>query len=297
MNGRIADNTAFAPNTAWNRLRHNRMACVGLLMITLFLLTALFGRWLAPHDPLLISMSERLKPSSLQYPLGTDHLGRCIWSRLLAGTSVTLGLSFLVVTVVMLIGIPIGILSGYRGGRTDAYFMRLADAAAALPEFLLAVTVTGFLGPGLMKVMLAVSCIKWISYARVVRGTIMSEKKQDYILASIVAGSTPWAVNRRHLIRHIASPLAVMAALDVGRTILLISALSYLGLGVQPPAPEWGAMLSEGRPYFQAAPQFMIYPGVAILAVVIALNLLSDGLRDALDVQSDRYSRRKRRYS
>ncbi|MFS0838944.1 nickel transporter permease [Paenibacillus sp. 1P03SA] len=297
MNGRIADSTAFAPNTPWNRLRRNRMACAGLLLIALFLLLALFGGWLAPHDPLLISMPERLKPPSLQYPLGTDHLGRCVLSRLLAGASVTLGLSFLVVTVVMLIGIPIGILSGYRGGRTDSYFMRLADAAAALPEFLLAVTVTGFLGPGLMKVMLAISCVKWIGYARVVRGTVMSEKKQDYILASIVAGSTAWAVNRRHLIRHIASPLAVLAALDVGRTILLISALSYLGLGVQPPAPEWGAMLSEGRPYFQAAPQLMIYPGVTILAVVIALNLLSEGLRDALDVQSDRHSNSKRRHS
>ncbi|MFC4601888.1 nickel transporter permease [Cohnella hongkongensis] len=261
------------------------LIAIGMALLVFFLLFALCGSWLAPNDPLLIQMSERLQPPSLAYPLGTDHLGRCILSRLMAGTHTTLGLSTAVIVAVASIGVPIGFIAGYQGGRVDALLMRVADGAGALPEMLVAVAVAGFLGPGLLNVMLAIACVKWISYARIVRGIVLSEREKDYILVSIVSGSSNWSVIRRHLLRQIASPLAIVAAGDIGKTILLISALSYLGLGAQPPAPEWGAMLNDGRPYFQAAPELMLYPGLCILAVVLACNMLSDGLRDLLDVR------------
>jgi peptide/nickel transport system permease protein len=203
----------------------------------------------------------------------------------MAGTHTTLGLSVAVISAVVAIGVPVGLISGYRGGRMDAILMRVADGTGALPEFLIAVAVAGFWGPGLLNVMLAIACVKWIGYARIVRGVILSEREKDYVLASIVAGSSGLTVIYRHLLRQVASPLAILVAGDIGRTILLISALSYLGLGVQPPAPEWGAMLNDGRPYFQAAPRLMMYPGLCILFVVLACNLLSDGLRDLLDVR------------
>ncbi len=262
------------------------LVSTGGVLLLLFLLLAIIGPLLAPHDPLLIQMGERLRPPSMDYPLGTDHLGRCILSRLLGGMPLTLGLAAAVIVIVVAIGIPIGLLAGYAGGRLDTVLMRLADGAGALPEFLIAVAVAGFLGPGLPNVLLAIACVKWIGYARLIRGVIQSEREKEYVLASIAAGSSGWTVIRRHLLRHAGAPLAIVAAGDMGRMILLISALSYLGLGAQPPAPEWGAMLNDGRAYFQSEPQMMLYPGMAILLVVLACNLLSDGLRDRLDVRS-----------
>ena len=262
------------------------MVGIGLGILAAAFIMAFISPWIVPNDPIIVNMSDRLLSPSLEYPLGTDHLGRCIFSRLMEGARTTLGISFLVIVAVIVIGVPIGIISGYIGGRLDAMLMRFADGLGAVPEFLLAIAVAGFLGPGLMNVMLAIGCVKWISYARLVRSIVLSEREKEYVLASIVAGSGTWTVIRRHLIRHMVSPLSVVVALDVGRMILLISMLSYLGLGSQPPTPEWGAMLSDGRPYFQAAPQLMIYPGLCILIIVFACNLLSEGLRDLLDVRN-----------
>ncbi|GKU78820.1 nickel transporter permease [Paenibacillus sp. L3-i20] len=267
-------------------LLRNPMICIGIGFIVVAIVLIILGQWIIPNDPLLVNMSDRLLSPSLQYPLGTDHLGRCLFSRLLEGARTTLGTSFLFILIVVSIGVPIGLFSGYRGGIVDSVLMRITDGLGAVPEFLLAIAVAGFLGPGLLQVMLAICFVKWIGYARLVRGIVLSEREKEYVLASIVAGSGTWAVISRHLFRQIASPLAVMASLDVGRMILLISMLSYLGLGTQPPSPEWGAMLSDGRPYFQAAPQLMIYPGLSIFIIVLACNLLSDGLRDKLDVRN-----------
>ena len=266
-------------------VRDHPIIAVGLALLGCFLVVGIAGPVFAPNDPLLISMADRLLSPNAEYPLGTDHLGRCILSRLLAGAPTPLGLSVATIVAVVAIGVPVGLLSGYRGGKLDALLMRVASASGALPEFLLAVAVAGFLGPGLVNVMLAIACVKWISYARIVRGVVMAEREKEYALASIVAGSSGWTVVRRHVLRHVASPLAILASADIGRTILLISALCYLGLGAQPPAPEWGAMLNDGRSFFQAEPQLMMYPGLCILAVVLACNLLSDGLRDLLDVR------------
>ncbi|KOP68222.1 nickel transporter permease NikC [Bacillus sp. FJAT-18019] len=267
-------------------LRSNPLVWMGAGIILFFILVALIGPWIVPNDPLLVNMSDRLLPPSAQFPLGTDHLGRCILSRIIEGTRTTMSTSFLVLLTVILIGVPLGMLSGFWGGRLDTLLMRFVDGIGAVPEFLLAVAVAGFLGPGLLHVMLAVACVKWITYARMVRSIILLEKEKDYVKAAVVAGSGMWTILYRHLVRQVMSPLAVMTALDVGRFILLISMLSFLGLGVQPPAPEWGAMLNEGRSYFQAAPQLMIYPGLCILIVVFSCNLISDGIRDHLDVRN-----------
>ncbi|MFC4769097.1 nickel transporter permease [Effusibacillus consociatus] len=262
------------------------MLLIGLILMALIVLVTLIGSYLVPNDPLTVNMGERLLSPSLQYPLGTDHMGRCIFSRIAAGSQETLGITALVIITVILIGIPVGLLSGYIGGRLDAVTMRFVDGFSAFPEFILAIAVAGFLGPSLTNVMLAVVLVKWMGYARVVRGIVLSEREKEYVMVARVGGCSTWKLLRRHLLPQIVSPVLVLAALDVGKVILTISSLSFLGLGAQPPAPEWGAMLNDGRPYFQTVPELMVYPGIAILLVVLACNLIGDGLRDALDVKS-----------
>ncbi|WP_163857441.1 nickel transporter permease [Paenibacillus elgii] len=282
----LASRHFMARRSAWRRMLRDPMSAVGIGLLAVLLLIILLGPYIVPNDPLTVKMAERLKPASLQYPLGTDHLGRCIFSRLVAGARTTLGFTGLVVLTVALIGLPLGLWSGYVGGRVDALLMRLVDGMGALPEFILAIALTGFLGPSLSNLMLSVVLVKWMGYARVVRSIVLSEREKEYVLAARVGGSGTWKVIGLHLLPHALSPVLVLAALDVGKIILTISSLSYLGLGAQPPAPEWGAMLNDGRAYFQTAPELMIYPGMAILLVVVACNLIGEGLRDLLDIGS-----------
>jgi peptide/nickel transport system permease protein len=241
---------------------------------------------MVPNDPLTVQMSERLEAPSWEYPLGTDHMGRCIFSRLVEGGQITLGISALVIASVMVIGIPLGLLSGYIGGRLDALIMRFVDGLASLPEFIWVIAVSGFLGPSLPNMIFSIVMIKWIGYARVVRSIVLSEREKEYIWAARVAGTGTWTILHRHLLPQVISPVIVLAALDVGKIIIIISSLSYLGLGAAPPNPEWGAMLNDGRPYFQTVPELMIYPGAAIMLAVISCNLVGEGLRDYLDVRS-----------
>lgn len=265
------------------RWMRSPLTLMGIVIGGIFVFLALVGPYLVPNDPLAVQMEDRLLPPSAQYPLGTDHMGRCLFSRLVVGAQTTLGVTALVVGSVILIGIPVGLLSGYLGGRTDAILMRLVDGLNAFPEFILAIAVAGFLGPSLTNLMLSIVLVKWIGYARIVRGIVLSEREKEYVLAAIVGGCRTWKLLWRHLLPSILAPVMVLAALDVGKVILIIASLSYLGLGAQPPSPEWGAMLNDGRSYFQTAPELMIYPGLAIVFVVLACNLISDGLRDHLD--------------
>lgn len=259
---------------------------LGFFFLTVIVIITIIGPFLVPNDPYSANMAERLSSPSLTYPLGTDHMGRCIFSRLVFGSQVTLGITGLVIATVILIAIPIGLLSGYIGGRFDSFVMRMADGLIALPEFILAIAIAGFLGPSLTNLMISVVLVKWISYTRVIRGIVLSEREKEYVLAAKVGGCSTWKIITRHLLPQIISPVLVLAALDVGKVILIISSLSYLGLGAQPPAPEWGAMLNEGRPYFQTFPELMIYPGMAIFLVVLSCNLIGEGLRDKLDVKN-----------
>jgi peptide/nickel transport system permease protein len=263
----------------------NYMIICGLSFLTVIIFITLLGPFIVPNDPLSANMSERLASPSVTYPLGTDHMGRCIFSRLVIGAQATLGITGLVVASVVMIGIPIGLVTGYIGGRIDSIIMRLVDGLLALPEFILAIAIAGFLGPSLINLMISIVFVKWIGYTRIVRGIIILERNKDYVSAAKVSGSSNCKIIRRHLLPQIISPVLVLAALDIGKVILIISSLSYLGLGAQPPAPEWGAMLNDGRPYFQTVPELMIYPGLAIFFVVLSFNLIGEGLRDKLDVK------------
>lgn len=270
----------------WRRFRRSRLTTIGISILAVMVLLVFMGPLMVQNDPLTVNMSERLLAPSWQYPLGTDHLGRCLFSRLAAGAQTTLGIAALALAAVMIIGIPIGLLAGYKRGRADAVLMRMVDAIGAFPDFIMAIAFTGFLGPSLTNLMLSIILVNWIGYARVVRGIVLSEREKEYVLAARAAGCSSWTIIRRHLLPNIISPVIVLAALDIGKIILIIASLSYVGLGAQPPSPEWGAMLNDGRPYFQANPSLMIFPGLAIMLVVISCNLISEGMRDRLDVKS-----------
>lgn len=270
-------------NSLWRRLAGNKLSLFSLAVIIIMAGTALLGPLLAPHDPNLVDLSKKLMAPCHQYPLGTDHLGRCLLSRLIYGARISLGLAAAVMTVTIAVSIVVGTLAGYRGGLTDNLFMRLCDMLLAFPSLILALVIVGMLGPGLINVMLAMVLVQWVWYARIIRGLVLSLKESDFVLAARVAGTPGYLVIARHILPNIISQVIVLATLDIGWVILNICALSFLGLGAQPPTPEWGAMLSDGRQFLRSNPAQMIYPGMMILTVVVAFNLFGDALRDALD--------------
>lgn len=239
------------------------------------------------HDPSLVNLSERLLPASWQHPFGTDHLGRDVLTRILIGFQLTVGYGFLALLLAVLIGVPIGVIAGFKGGLVDRVLMRIADAFLAFPDTVVAIVLSGLLGAGIENLLLAIVLVKWVNYARLARSTVVAERQKDYILMAKVNGLSDWRIMGKHLFPHLIGHILVLASLDLGKIILLISALSYIGLGAQPPAPEWGAMLNEARPYFQSVPALMLYPGLAIVTVVLFSNLLGDYLRDKFDVKKE----------
>ncbi|MDH7578790.1 MAG: nickel ABC transporter permease subunit NikC [Bacillota bacterium] len=269
--------------SALKRLAGDKLALIGLGIAALVVAVGIFAPYFAPHDPVKVALDQRLSPPSPVYPLGTDHLGRCLLSRLIYGTRASLTTAALALAAIMLVSIPVGALAGYCGGWVDNLFMRLVDVLLAFPSLILALVIAGMLGPGLLNVMLAVASVWWVGYARVIRGMVLAVKEKEFVLAARACGTSELGIITRHILPNILSPVVVLATLDMGKLILAISGLSFLGLGAQPPTPEWGAMLNDARPYMQVAPQLMVYPGLAIVTVVLAFNLLGDGLRDALD--------------
>lgn len=239
------------------------------------------------HDPFLTSLDGRLLGMSLQHPLGTDQLGRDVLTRLLLGGQQTIGYSLLALFVALIIGVPFGLISGYKRGIVDKIFMRIADGFLSFPDTIVAIVLSGLLGPGIGNLVLAVVFVKWVNYARLVRSTVLSESQKEYILIARINGLSSRKIMRKHLFPHIVGHVLVLASLDLGKIILLISAFSYIGLGVQPPTPEWGAMLNDSRSYFQSRPELMIYPGLAIVLVVLLTNMLGDYLRDIFDVKKE----------
>lgn len=268
------------------RLARDPAALGGLILVFIVLLSALLAPVLAPHDPEPVSLSHRLLPPGGDYPLGTDALGRCLFSRILFGAQVTLQYSLAILGVILLIGVPLGLLAGYRGGFLESAVMRLADIVLAFPNLILALVMVGILGPGLFNVMLALALVSWVGYARVVRGLVISLKEKEFVSAARVCGTPAGVLLVRHILPNILPTVAILATLDLGKLILAISTLSFLGLGAQPPTPEWGAMINEARPFMQTVPRLMVAPGVAIATAVLGFNLLGDGLRDALDPRS-----------
>ena len=258
-------------------------AVVGLSLITVVFVAAVGAPLLAPHDPTAVHLEQRLLAPNRHFPLGTDHLGRDELSRLLYGARTTLAVASVVLATVMAIACTLGTLAGYYGGWLDTVVMSLVDLLLAFPALILAVAIVGTLGPSLTHAMLALAAVWWAGYARLIRGMVLAVRQREFIEAARALGASDTRIMLHHIVRNTLGPLVVLATLDMGWIILGISGLNFLGLGTQPPTPEWGVMLSDGRPFMQSAPRMMLYPGVAICLVVLGFNLLGDGLRDVLD--------------
>ncbi|HET8628628.1 MAG TPA: ABC transporter permease [Thermomicrobiales bacterium] len=267
----------------WRQFRRSRTALLGLAIIAVFLLVALLAPVIAPYSPIGFSLGDQLLPPSAAHLLGTDELGRDILSRLIWGGRITLLITTGAVALALVVGAVLGIVAGFRGGWADTAIMRAIDVLLALPTFLLAVAIVAALGVGTGNVIVAVGVGSMPAFARIARGSTLAVKQEDYVLAARALGAGQGRLMWRHILPNVASALLVQTTLRLATAILTASGLSFLGLGPQPPTPEWGAMLSTGRNYLTSSPQLATIPGLAILLVTIGFNLLGDGLRDALD--------------
>lgn len=287
--------TSPAPTTVPRRrtppwlvaLRRNRGAVLGLLVLLGWLLVAVAAPIVAPYNPVEPVAPSR-QPPSLQHPFGTDLIGRDVYSRVIYGGRVSLAIGLISVSIGLSLGVLVGLPSGYYGGMTDSFLMRLLDAMLAFPGLLLALVVIAALGAGLTNVMLAVGIASIPLYGRLVRGTCLSLREQDFVQAARVVGARDSRIMAGHILPNLIGPLIVLCTLQIGAAILVGSSLSYLGLGAQPPTPEWGLMTADGRPYIGRAWWMSTFPGLAIFTVVLAINLLGDGLRGALDPRARR---------
>ena len=272
------------------RLAARRTALFGVLVMVIVVLTALAATLVSPFDPLAQDLGDqRLKPPGWRdagghiHPLGTDHLGRDVLARVMFGARPALLVGFAAVAISGLLGLAAGLVSGYFGGRVDDVIMRLADVQLAFPFILLAIAVIGVLGPSLTTIIIVIGVSSWVVYARIVRGAVLSLREREFVHAARALGSGDGRVLLRHVLPNVLTPWLVVATLDMARVIVIESALSFLGLGVQPPDPTWGGMLADGRVYITTAWWLATFPGLAILITVLGINLFGDGLRDTLD--------------
>lgn len=268
---------------AWRRLRKNYFAMAGAITLLLLIIASLAAPLVAPYDPNFQDYSSMMLDPSRNHPFGTDNFGRDILSRVVYGASISLRLGILGTIIGAIIGTTIGALAGYHGGWVDALIMRLLDVQLAFPGLLLAIIIIAILGVGEINVIIAIGVFSIPTFARVIRGSLLSLREQDFVLAARAVGVLDRRLLFVHLLPNVLAPILVLSTIRLGTSILTAASLGFLGLGVRPPAPEWGTMLSEGRNYMQLAPHIAIFPGLAILITVVALNLLGDGLRDALD--------------
>ena len=277
------------PRSLWQdvlrRLFRNKLALVGMVILLTFLLSALLAPQLAPYDPLKQELVRRREPPSWEHPLGLDEVGRDVLSRIIFGARTSLQVGVGSVSFAILIGALMGAISGYMGGWVDNIVMRLMDIMLAFPSMLLAIAIVSILGPGLMNMLYAIAIVSIPQYARIVRASVLSAKEQDYVLAARAIGCPPSHILFRNVLPNCLTPLIVQATLGIATAILDAAGLSFLGLGAQPPTPEWGAMLGRGRGSIFTAPHIVFFPGLAIMLSVLGFNLLGDGLRDALDVR------------
>ena len=267
------------------RIVKNRSLAAGGAILLVLVLTALLGPSLAPHDPLRIDPLHRLAGPGGKYPLGTDHLGRCVCSRLLFGARISLSASLAVSLAILILGLAVGFVAGLGGPKTDLLVMRLVDIKLAFPSLILTLAVIGALGPSLVSAALGIVLNWWPVYARMVRGLVLAAKEKEYVLAARVAGSRGLKLVRGHLLPQVLPPALLLASLETGSLILVFAGLGFLGLGVQAPTPEWGTMLSEARHYIYTAPHLLIAPGAAIFLAVLGFNLLGEGLREVLNLK------------
>jgi peptide/nickel transport system permease protein len=264
-------------------LLQSRTAAIGMAVIALIVVVAVIGPDLAPYDPIIPSPLNRLKGPTTAHLFGTDSLGRDIFSRVIYGSRISLLIGLISVAISLAPGTLLGLLAGYFGGRLDSLIMRLMDVLLAFPAILLAIFITAILGPSLPNTMIAVGIVYIPHYARIVRSSVLSLKEQLFVQAIRHLGGSHTRILWHHILPNALPPIIVYATLGMGTAVLQAAALGFLGLGAQPPQPEWGAMLSEGRQYIQIAPHVAAFPGAAILFLVLGFNLFGDGLRDVLD--------------
>ena len=267
----------------WKRLLKNRLAAAGGVLLLGFLLLAIAAPLAAPQDPFAQNLYERLQPPSMANPFGTDDFGRDVLSRVIYGARISLRVGVTAVLIALVLGVPIGLVSGYWGGALDQVLMRAMDLMLAFPSILLAIAIVAILGPGLENAMLAVGIVAVPQYARLVRASALSVRGQDYVQAMRALGAGDFHILFFSVLPNCLTPLIVQSTLGLATAILDAAGLSFLGLGAQPPLPEWGAMLTGGRELVLRAPWVLTFPGVATFLTVLAFNLLGDGLRDALD--------------
>ena len=267
----------------WRRLRKNRAAVVGAGIVGVFIALAVLAPVLVPYSPIQGALQDRLLPPSTTHWFGTDELGRDLFSRILFGARISLQIQIVAVVLALFVGVVLGSVGGYLGGRADDIIMRCMDVLLAFPSIFLALAIIAALGPGLFNLMLAAGISSIPAFARIVRASILSLKEREFVEAALALGSGANRVMFRHLLPNCLAPLIVQSTLRMATVLLTASGLSFLGLGVQPPTPEWGAMLSNARSYLIVAPHVATIPGLAIMVVVVGFNLFGDGLRDTLD--------------
>ncbi len=269
----------------WNRLRKNKLAMLGLAILVVMVALAVCADWIADYDTNVtgMNMAERLQTPSAKHWFGTDSYGRDVFARIIHGSRLSLSLSIFAMLAAVAIGSIIGAIAGYYGGRVDDVLMRLMDILLAIPPMLMSISIVAALGHSMVNLMVALSLAYIPVFARVIRSSILTVKGQEFIEAAKACGTSNARIILRHIIPNAIGPIIVQATLAMGSTILIISSLSFMGMGIQPPQPEWGTMLYEGRDLIRTSPYLVIFPGIAIALAVLSLNLLGDGLRDALD--------------
>ena len=280
---KAVDDLESPTRRALRRLFKRKGAVAGLVVISIFILLALFAPLVVPYDPIATSWSLVRKPPSALHWFGTDDLGRDVLARVIYGARASLLAGAISVTIALSIGVPLGLLSGYRGGFIDALISRMTDAMLACPFLILAIALSAFLGPSLGNAMIAIGISATPIFIRLTRGQVMAVKVEDYVEAARAMGNPPWRIALFHILPNILPALLVQATLSIAAAIIAEAALSFLGLGQQPPAPSWGSMLNAAQRFLTNAPWMAIWPGLAIFLVVLSLNLVGDGLRDALD--------------
>lgn len=267
----------------WRRFTKNRQAMVGLCMLILLVFCAVFANWIAPYDPNAQNLLNVRATPSAEHWLGTDELGRDILSRIIFGARISISVGLIAVSISLLGGVTLGAIAGYYGGVLDDVIMRVMDVLMAIPSILLNIAIVSALGNGLQNVMIAIGISSMPGYCRIVRASILSLKGQEFVEASRSAGASDLYIITQHILPNCIAPLTVQASLRIGSAILSCASMSFIGLGVIPPTAEWGAMLSTGRDFIRSSPHLCTFPGVAIMFAVFAMNLIGDGLRDALD--------------
>ncbi|MDX8045830.1 nickel/cobalt ABC transporter permease [Gracilibacillus sp. S3-1-1] len=267
------------------KLRNDRSAMICIIFLLIVALAGIFAPWIAPNSPIDVNVKEKLVGISATYPLGTDQLGRCILSRLLYGIRTTVFIACIAMVVTIVIGVIIGGIAGIFRGKIDEFIMRVCDIFMSFPSEVMILAIVGVMGPGITNIVIASIIAKWAWYTRMIRSIVRKYSDTNYIQYARVSGFSRWHIARKHIFPSTAGEISVLATLDIGSVIIMISGLSFLGLGVQPPTAEWGMMLNEAKNVMTIHPALMLPPGIAILLVVAAFNFLGDSLQDAFNAK------------